>query len=335
MYGTQKSPLRQSGWRHSLAGAIRDPEVLFQRLRLAGRDADKLRAACGEFPLLVPESYVERMRVGDAGDPLLLQVLPDASELDVRSGYTIDAVGDQLARQTPGLLHKYDGRVLLMVSRACAVHCRYCFRRQYPYEEEPGDWGAFAPALAAIAGDPTVREIIYSGGDPLVRTDGWLARMTQAVADIAHVSVLRLHTRLPIVLPDRVGEELLRWLTSSRLQTIVVLHANHANELVGDCAEAIGRLRSAGVLLLNQSVLLRGVNDSVPALEELSLRLIALGVLPYYLHQLDRVQGTSHFEVTEEAGVQLVHRLRERLSGYMVPRYVRETAGMRAKTVIA
>lgn len=334
MYATQISKAGQSDWRQSLARAVRDPGVLCQRLRLSAQSANEVKAACRDFPLLVPESYLERMRPGDPSDPLLLQVLPDRRELLEQPGFSVDAVGDRAARRAPGLLHKYHARALLLVSRSCAVHCRYCFRRHYPYDEEPGSWDDFGEALAALADDASIREVILSGGDPLVRTDRWLARLTEAVANIPSISVLRVHTRLPIVLPDRVTEDLLHWLSASRLQTIVVLHANHANELVGDCAAAIGRLRSAGVLLLNQSVLLRGVNDSVNALENLSCRLVSLGVVPYYLHQLDRVRGASHFEVSQVEGIQLIARLRDRLPGYLVPRYVRESPGMPRKEEI-
>jgi EF-P beta-lysylation protein EpmB len=321
-------------WRRSLARALRSVAELRRRLRLFGEEAPAGDEVAG-FPLLVTESLVRRMRPGDPDDPVLLQVLPTAEEADSPPGFVHDPVGDGPARRAPGMLHKYEGRALLLVSGACAVHCRYCFRRHYPYEADARGFEHYAPALLEIARDPSLREVILSGGDPLIRSDAWLARLARALADVPHLNTLRVHTRLPVVLPDRVTDELLGWLAGTRLNPVVVLHVNHANELVGDCVDALARLRRAGVLLLNQAVLLRKVNDSVEALAELSERLFELGVLPYYLHQLDRVAGAAAFEVPEAKGETLVGELRRRLPGYLVPRYVRETPGEPCKTPIA
>jgi EF-P beta-lysylation protein EpmB len=224
-------------------------------------------------------------------------------------------------------LHKYEGRVLIVTTGACAVHCRYCFRRHFPYEQStrtPGEWRS---ALARIAADTRIREVILSGGDPLMLIDASLSQLAKSVAEIPHVRRLRVHTRLPIMIPERVTDELLDWLTGTRLSPVMVIHANHAAELQGSAAAAVRRIVSAGVPTLNQAVLLRGVNDSVAVLAELSERLVDLRVMPYYLHQLDRVAGAAHFEVPVDEGLRIVEELRRRLPGYAVPRYVREVAG--------
>jgi EF-P beta-lysylation protein EpmB len=274
------------------------------------------------------------MRPADPRDPLLLQTLAQGAEVAVQPGFSEDPVGDRQAARAPGLLHKYASRVLLMVSGVCAVHCRYCFRRAYPYDEAPRTDEQWDAAIDVLAGDPTIAEVIYSGGDPLTLGDARLARLTARLEAIPTLRRLRVHTRLPVVIPSRVTDDLLDWLGGTRLAATLVIHANHAQELDGEVAEALGRLRRAGVTLLNQAVLLRGVNDSVDALAALSERLGDLGVIPYYLHQLDRVRGAAHFEVSLAEGRQIVEQLRRRLPGYLVPRYVRERPGDASKEPI-
>ncbi len=280
---------------------------------------------------MVPESYLARMQAGDPDDPLLRQVLPLGDEEAVVPGFEQDAVGDGASRAAPGLLHKYHGRALLIAAGACAVHCRYCFRRHYPYGEEPRRLDEWNPALEALAADESIEEALLSGGDPLMLTDARLAQLIERLAAIPHLRRLRIHSRLPIVLPDRVTDSLLGILRGTRLQPIMVVHANHPAEVAADCAEALRRLVQGGVPTLNQAVLLRGVNDRAEVLEELLRRLIDLGVIPYYLHQLDRVAGTAHFEVDRAKGHELVRALRERLPGYAVPQYVEERPGAPSK----
>lgn len=295
----------------------------------------ELAATPGDFPLLVPRGYAARMRFGDATDPLLRQVLPTRDEYDPAAGFATDPVGDLAAQQQPGLLHKYRGRVLLVLTGACAVNCRYCFRRHYPYAESsagPRQWHA---AVEAIAADRSIAEVILSGGDPLVLDDGLLAELAAAIGAIEHVRRLRIHTRLPVVIPERVTAPLTDWIAQTRLATVVVIHANHANELDHTVAAALKRLAASGALLLNQAVLLRGVNDSLAAQRDLCERLVELGVMPYYLHQLDRVQGAAHFEVPLAEGLEIVRQLRAALPGYLVPRYVQEVAGEANKRVLA
>jgi EF-P beta-lysylation protein EpmB len=263
---------------------------------------------------------------------LLRQVLPQGSELDAVGGFVADAVGDLAARTAPGVLQKYAGRALLIVTGACAVNCRYCFRRHFPYAGDTAAANHWHAAIEQIRADASIAEVILSGGDPLSLATGKLAELTTALASIAHVRRLRIHTRLPIVLPERVDDELCNWLRQLPWPLAIVLHANHANELDAAVATACLRLRDTGASLLNQSVLLRGVNDEVDALADLSGRLFACGVLPYYLHQLDHVAGTAHFAVTDARARDLIRELRFRLPGYLVPRLVREIPGAPAKT---
>ena len=272
------------------------------------------------------------MRPGDLADPLLRQVLPMEAEADQHAGFSHDPVADQHASVSPGLLHKYEGRVLMVTTGACAVHCRYCFRRHFPYHEGPRTLGDWSYALERIAADVTIHEVILSGGDPLTLVDASLAELAERIAAIPHVRRLRVHTRLPIMIPQRVTPELLAWLTGTRLSPVMVIHANHPAELQGSAAAAVRKIVAAGVLTLNQAVLLRGVNDSLEVLAELSERLVDLGVMPYYLHQLDRVAGAAHFEVPVEQGIRIVEELRRRLPGYAAPRYVQEVAGEPYKT---
>ena len=318
-------------WHQSLAAAIRDPDELIDALILPETCREPARRAAELFPLVVPRSFLLRMQPGNPDDPLLKQVLPLDAEFDEVSGFLPDALDESDFRPAPGLLQKYAGRALLIATGVCAVHCRYCFRRHYPYENEPRRLSDWEPALAEISADTSLREILLSGGDPLMLTDQRLRSLIERLGNIAHLRRLRIHTRLPIVLPDRISESFLELLHSTRLTPIVVVHANHPGEVVADCADALRRLVRSGVTVLNQAVLLRGVNDDADTQAELCERLIDLGVIPYYLHQLDRVAGTAHFEVPEEKGRAIIAELRRRLPGYAVPQFVREVPGREFK----
>ncbi len=274
------------------------------------------------------------MTKGDADDPLLRQVVPLADELASPPDFTADPVGDAAARQSPGLLNKYHGRALFIATGACAVHCRYCFRRAYPYSDSPKAPADWQPAIDRLAADPTIDEAILSGGDPLTLVDAHLSDLAQRLARVPHLVRLRSHTRLPIMIPQRVTEDLLSWLLGTRLVPIVVVHTNHPQEIDDQVAAALARLIDAGIPVLNQAVLLRGVNDSEEALINLCRRLIDLRVMPYYLHQLDRVSGAAHFEVSISRGLELIAALRRALPGYAVPRYVQEVAGAAHKRVL-
>lgn len=314
-------------WQTALQRAVRHAGELIDRLQLPAELREAARRAAQAFPLLVPESYLNRMEPGNPHDPLLRQVLPLRAELDDVPGFSGDALNEAEFRTAPGLLQKYAGRALLMTTGTCAVHCRYCFRRQYPYGEEPRRWDDWQAALQAIRQDTSLREIILSGGDPLMLSDRRLSDLCRALDEIPHLQRLRIHSRLPVVLPQRLTPSLLRLFQSLRQRVVLVIHANHPREIAGDCAAALEEWSAAGLMLLNQAVLLRGINDSVETLAELSERLIAVGVLPYYLHQLDRVKGTAHFEVPASRGRKLIAELRKRLPGYAVPQYVREVPG--------
>jgi len=318
-----------------LADPVTDPAELCRLVGLGPPVARAAARAQGSFPLLAPRTYVARIRPGDPEDPLLLQVLPRPCELNQPPEFTTDPLGEAGAAETCGLLRKYPGRALIVATGACAVHCRFCFRRHFPYASSPKPPRRWDSALKRIAADPSIREVILSGGDPLTLDDKLLAGLAQRLARIRHLRRLRLHTRTPIVIPERVTDELLGWLRGTRLTPIVVVHVNHPAELDKGVAAALARLVDAGVPVLSQSVLLRGVNDRIDALAGLYERLVELRVMPYYLHQLDRVAGAAHFEVPESTGRALVHQLRARLPGYAVPRYVRETPGEPNKRLLA
>lgn len=317
---------QEADWRALWRAAITDAGELLRAVELEHL-ADRLPAADAGFALRVPRGFVARMRPGDPRDPLLLQVLPQLAELDEVPGFVTDAVGDMGAREAPGVLHKYHGRALLIASGSCAINCRYCFRRHFPYGEEIAAAGQWRRALAHLRADPSIGELILSGGDPLALATPKLAELTRGLAELPHVTRLRIHTRLPVVLPERIDPAFVAWLAALPLQKVIVLHANHANELDADVDAACTALRAAGATLLNQSVLLRGINDDAGTLAALSERLFAAGVLPYYLHQLDRVQGAAHFEVADAHALGLLQTMRQRLPGYLVPRLVREVAG--------
>jgi EF-P beta-lysylation protein EpmB len=282
----------------------------------------------------VPRSFVARMRRGDPYDPLLRQVLPLGDELIETAGFGSDPNDESSYQQAPGLLRKYSSRALLVTTGACAVHCRYCFRREFPYEEQQGETGRWREAIVSVAADPSIEELILSGGDPLSLSNARLNALTNSLKGISHLNSLRLHTRNAIVLPSRIDAGFIDWIRSLPWRVTIVLHVNHAQELQGDALEALARLRTTGALLLNQSVLLRGVNDDAAALSTLSRTLHAHGVLPYYLHLLDRVRGGAHFEVSDSRGLEIIATMTSALPGYLVPKLVREIPGAASKTAI-
>jgi EF-P beta-lysylation protein EpmB len=318
-------------WQRELQRAVTRLPDLAEMLELPLAALPVSLRAHADFPLRVPRGYVQRMRKGDPGDPLLRQVLPDRAEDLSVAGFGADPVGDSAAEVVPGLLHKYAGRVLLVTTGACAIHCRYCFRRHFPYASSNPAAGQWQRAVDYIRGNAGIGEVILSGGDPLSLSDERLAALVQSIEAIAHVRRLRIHTRMPIVLPERIDANLLAWLNTTHLKIVVVVHANHANEIDDSVRAAIADLRAASATVLNQSVLLNGVNDNAKALAELSEALFDAGVLPYYLHMLDRVAGAAHFEVAELRALAILQELRAQLPGYLLPRLVRESAGQAFK----
>lgn len=332
--GQLKHVLPRPRWQQVLAEAVNSPLELCEILGLdPALIAPAIQAAQG-FSLRVPRGFVARMRRGDPRDPLLLQVLPVGAELNAVEGFGLDPVGDMASRTSTGLLHKYSGRALLVATGACAVHCRYCFRRHFPYSEASALADGWQAAVEHLRTDPSISEVILSGGDPLSLSDRRLTQLTDALTTAPHIRRLRIHTRYPIVLPERVDNGLLQWLSALPLQKVVVIHANHANELNEDVHRACRDLETSGATLLNQSVLLAGVNDSIAALADLSEALFAMRVLPYYLHVLDRVHGAAHFEIDAARALELHTGLMHRLPGYLVPKLVREVPGAASKTPV-
>lgn len=320
------------GWQRQLRDVISSRDELLQLLGLSADDVGLANGACDDFPLKVPHSFAGRMRRGDPHDPLLLQVLSTGQEMIDSPGYLRDPVGESGATlPRRGIIHKYHGRVLLIVSGGCAVNCRYCFRRHFPYSENQNSREQWREALQYISTNSSIEEVILSGGDPLVVTDVQLRQLVEQIAAITHVRRLRIHTRLPVVIPERVTDTLLDAITHADLQTIVVIHCNHAREIDEAVTSALAAMRLRDITTLNQAVLLRGVNDNLEALQALSEVLFSTGTLPYYLHLLDKVQGAAHFDVPEDKARQLLAKLSARLPGYMVPRLVREIAGANAK----
>lgn len=325
-------------WQQSLKAAFRSNLKLLKYLELdepANMPGLEHQYSEQQFSVLVPREYAARMVKGDPNDPLLLQVL--ASGLESKAESTLehgmlDPVGDGPAEVLPGLLQKYKRRALLITSGACAVHCRYCFRRHFPYNTAPVGLDGWQPALEHIQQDRSIDEVILSGGDPLTVTDQVLAKLIEKLNSIEHLKRIRLHTRLPVVIPQRVCAELMKWVKSSRCAVYFVLHFNHAREFDSQVELALRQLRLSGASLLNQSVMLRGVNDSFEVMQELCIKLVEHHVLPYYVHQLDLVQGALHFQVDDSQARTIFHRLRANLPGFAVPRLVREVAGESSKS---
>lgn len=328
---TLNSPNRED-WLQQLADVVTEPAELLQLLNLEqfsnlalGHEARRL------FALRVPRSFIQRMRKGDPNDPLLLQVLTQREEFDQVAGYTTDPLDEQ-SSVVPGLLHKYHNRALLLVKGGCAVNCRYCFRRHFPYQDNQGNKRNWRLAIDYIAQHPELDEIIFSGGDPLMAKDHEIEWLIQQIEAISHIKRLRIHSRLPVVIPARITEELCQQLAKSRLQVLLVTHINHAQEIDDTLGLAIRRLRAAGITLLNQSVLLKGINDNAEILADLSNRLFDIGILPYYLHVLDKVQGAAHYFISDNQARVIMQQLLPKVSGYLVPRLAREIGGERSKT---
>jgi EF-P beta-lysylation protein EpmB len=328
-----------SAWQQSLREMIRSPEALLQALDLPQSLLDSALPGHRQFPLRVTRSFVARMQKGNPQDPLLLQVLPlqQETETDI-AGYTTDPLQEKASIALPGMLHKYSSRVLMISTSACAIHCRYCFRRHFPYDDQRQSQAELATALEYIEQNPSVREVILSGGDPLMLNDELLGRQLALFAAAGNVQTLRLHTRLPVVLPERVTDDLLDVLANFGKEqggknVVVVIHANHPNEINDEVLEGLHRLRRVATLL-NQTVLLKAINDDAATQAALHEKLFTAGVLPYYLHQMDAVAGTHHFAVSDARALTIHQQLTASLPGYLVPRLVREEAGAASKSLL-
>lgn len=322
---------KSTRWQNALIEAVTDPKELIQLLELDESFIESARAAAAMFPLKVPRAFIARIKKGDINDPLLRQVLPLGIELEPKAGYTTDPLEEANANPIPGLLHKYRGRVLLTLVGTCGVNCRYCFRRHFPYEKNNPGTAGWEKALDYVANDKSISEVILSGGDPLVVSDHLLRNFSQKLAGIPHIKRLRIHSRMPIVIPERITPEFIDWIKEAPFKTIIVIHSNHPQEIDSTVERAMATLTNANIALLNQSVLLKGVNDSTETLVALSERLFAVGVLPYYLHTLDRIQGAAHYDLDRETALQLHWAMAQQLPGYLVPKLVCEQAGAPAK----
>lgn len=334
---TRNAVAATQNWIIDLANAISDPEILLKMLEIPrtqwprNSEGELCFAARKQFALRVPLSFVRRMEKGNINDPLLRQVLPLSDELVFQPGYSSDPLDEQ-DNQQPGLLHKYHNRALLILKNSCAVNCRYCFRRHFPYTENKGSKAVWQQSIDYIARHNELNEVILSGGDPLMAKDHELSWLLEQIAAIPHIKRLRIHSRLPVVIPTRISDELCQMIAATRLQVIFVSHINHANEINHELVTAFTHLRQAGATLLNQGVLLKGVNDSVAAQLALNERLFDAGILPYYLHVLDKVQGAAHFFVSDEEARTIMRGVMNQTSGYLVPKLTREIGGRPSKT---
>lgn len=320
-------------WVEELKTIITDPRVLMDMLEIQGSDLEVVLETALHFPLRVTKSFIEKMKKKDINDPLLKQVLPLKAEQKLTPGFSLDPLNEKKYNPVSGLLHKYAGRVLLTLTGGCAIHCRYCFRQNFPYQANiPGK--KLGKILSYLEKDTSIREIILSGGDPLLMKDAYLEYVFQQLANIKHLEIVRIHSRLPIVLPSRITENFIQSITKTRLKCVLVTHCNHSNELDALIAENAKRLVSHGITLLNQTVLLKGINDSVEVLKSLSYDLFSCQIMPYYLHCLDKVQGTAHFDIATRKAKALYYQLRACLPGYLVPLLVKETEGILYKAPI-
>jgi EF-P beta-lysylation protein EpmB len=326
---------QKSSWKQILAGATKDVKSLLSQLDIPITELNQRQQACLDFPLLVPQPFIDKMEKGNARDPLLLQVLPQSSELEQAEGFINDPLAEKHSNLQKGLIHKYHGRVLVLLSTGCAVNCRYCFRRHFSYQENrigKNDWQGI---LDYVAQDTSIEELILSGGDPLMLNDQQLEKFIIQAETIPHLQRLRIHTRLPVVIPQRVTDKFIDILQSTRFDCAIVLHINHANEIDPLLIGALQKLKLAGISLLNQAVLLKDINDTLEVLIQLSKSLFSVGILPYYLHLLDKVTGAHHFEVNEKRAKELHQQLLLKLSGYLVPKLVREEPGKASKTPVS
>lgn len=328
---TRKVESVEQNWLKQLSNGISDPAKLLEYLEINPSPWQDGFAARRLFAQRVPQSFIDRMEKGNPYDPLLRQVLPLSEEFEVHDGFSQDPLEEQ-DNSTPGLLHKYRNRALMIVKGGCAVNCRYCFRRHFPYQDNKSGKQAWANSLEYIKQQPEINEIIFSGGDPLMAKDQELEWLIEQISHIPHIKRLRIHSRLPVVIPARVTDALCKMLADSSLQVIMVTHINHANEINTEFCQKMLKLRQAGITLLNQSVLLKGVNDSIDTQVALSEALFDAGILPYYLHVLDKVQGAAHYYISDDKARAIIQGVITRVSGYLVPKLTREIGGRPSKT---
>ena len=317
-------------WREIQKNNFTNWEALCSFLELDSANQKKVEKR-PRFPLNLPYRLARKIKKNQIDDPILRQFLPTYLEAEKRPGFVLDPVCDRSFQHTKKLMQKYKGRCLLLCSSACAMHCRFCFRQNYPYEQTKHHFDA---EIEHIAKDNSLLEVILSGGDPLSVSDRSLATLICQLSAINHLQLLRIHTRFPIGIPERITKNFEAMLRSTRLQVFFVIHINHEKELDSDVLKALQKVRTSGATLLAQTVLLQGVNDSFASLKNLFFSLVRNGIIPYYLHHLDRVQGSLQFEVASKKGKKLIEQLRNELPGYAVPRYVVEIPFRKSKTLL-
>ena len=323
----------ENSWQKDLRQVITDPKKLLALLDIDTDEYLQHFKAKKLFPVRVPLPFIKRMNKNDINDPLLKQVIPLSSEFVITDGFITDPLKEH-ETVAEGLLHKYKNRVLMIVKAGCAINCRYCFRRHFPYQENSPNKQRWQQALTYINEHSEISEVIFSGGDPLMASDEYLTWLVEQIETIPHVKRLRIHTRLPVVIPNRITNSLVHLLSHTRLKATMVFHINHSNELGEDFIKALEPLKKARIPLFNQSVLLKGVNDNAETLIKLSEEIFDIGVMPYYLHLFDPVQGAAHFDVNEEDAIKIVTKMLATLPGFLMPKLVREIAGQANKTPI-
>jgi EF-P beta-lysylation protein EpmB len=328
------STLQKAPWQIAMSQAITDSKILLEILELDSKFLAPAQKASQLFGLRVPKSFINRMEKRNPNDPLLLQVLPLHAEMKEKPGFISDPLQENKFNPLPGLLHKYSNRVLITLVGSCGINCRYCFRREFPYDKNNPGKKSWDNIFHYISERPEITEVILSGGDPLVASDDLLKAFSQKLLDISHIKTLRIHSRMPIVIPERITNAFIDYLEKLPLQKILVIHCNHPNEINNDVKYALKKLNSSNITLLNQSVLLKNINDHENILIQLSEKLWDINILPYYLHLLDKVKGTAHFDVNELTAKKLIKKMQEKLPGYLVPRLVREVPGEKHKTMV-
>jgi len=324
---------QQNSWQKELGQVFTDPEKLLRYLDIEPEQYKESFPARKLFPVRVPVPFANRIEKGNINDPLLMQVMTSTSEFIEDDTFTDDPLHEQNT-PIPGLLHKYDNRVLLMLKTACAINCRYCFRRHFPYEDNSINKHALIDIAQYVANNPKINEVILSGGDPLMASDKHIAQLFELLTPISHVTRIRIHTRLPVVIPARITPELLNTFENSRFNIVMVMHINHANEIDNDVKAMVKALKKREITVLNQAVLLKDINDNVASQVNLNETLFTAGIMPYYLHLLDKVSGATHFDSDETAAIKLMHQLYQQLPGFLIPKLVREIGGQAHKTPI-
>lgn len=326
--------MQSLSWQEQLAQAIRQPNDLLEYVGLMPNSIGFSEESINKFPIRIPHAFADRIQRNNPDDPILRQVFPYIDEEKETEGYVNDPLAESNVQPVQGLLQKYNSRVLSITTGACAIHCRYCFRRHFPYQDSSTTGAHIQESLDYIQADKSINEVILSGGDPLSLSDRRLIEFCQSLSQISHIKRIRFHTRIPVVLPARISELLIKRLSECAATIVFVLHINHANEIDESVVNNIKTLQRANIMVINQSVLLKGVNDNAETLIALSERLVENQVTPYYLHRLDPVAGAAHFDIKESEAINIIKKMQASVSGYLVPKLVKEISGANSKVLL-